>query len=97
SAVGRTSARTDSPAARSWRQISPPKPIGPVAPTTRFIGIPPLQVEPTLAQYTERPAATRAAPAILGSQACQQLRWPRTPPPSSRPAAIALAARRYER
>src|SRR5262245_29461993 len=35
--VGRTKARTALPASRSWRQISPPKPIGPVAPTTRSI------------------------------------------------------------
>src|SRR5262249_39735449 len=36
-AVGRTSARTRCPPERSWRQISPPKPTGPVAPTTRYI------------------------------------------------------------
>src|SRR5262245_2433636 len=37
--VGRTSARTGCPTPRSWRQISPPKPTGPVAPTTGFIDL----------------------------------------------------------
>src|SRR4029453_8750157 len=36
-AVERTKARTGLSATRSWRQISPPKPTGPVAPTTRYM------------------------------------------------------------
>src|SRR4029453_13204512 len=36
-ALERTNARTGLSAARSWRQISPPKPTGPVAPTTRYM------------------------------------------------------------
>src|SRR4029450_3259194 len=36
-AVERTNARTGLSATRSWRQISPPKPTGPVAPTTRYM------------------------------------------------------------